>query len=189
MTRTKSTFLAVVAVLLSPMAANADFIGDTVTMGHYFPVADGTGICPPACGGLVDVVVAAGAGDVTQPYLPGDGWYFVDVEASSLSVLYGRSPSWSAADFNGLIVSGLDWIGELRSIVGIDVSTNLPGFDLDRVTFSADSISINWQGLSFDAGTRWDIDIITAAVPEPGTLALLGIGLLGMGMTRRRKKA
>ena len=30
--------------------------------------------------------------------------------------------------------------------------------------------------------------LIVEQVPEPGTLALLGIGLFGMGLARRRKK-
>ena len=36
MTRTKSTYLALVAVLLSPMAANADLIGSGVTATYHF---------------------------------------------------------------------------------------------------------------------------------------------------------
>ena len=96
------------------------------------------------------------------------------------------SPTWSTASFNGLIFTVLSGP---PGLTGADVTgaTTMAGFTDSRVTLPGNQIRIDWNGLSYVDGTVVDIDF--TAVPEPASLALLGGGLLGLGMMRRRRKA
>ena len=92
--------------------------------------------------------------------------------------------------------AGLTNLGDaaLVTLVNSDYSTTDP--DIFIVELVSPDSSGTWvfsgtTGLSNIAllGTRCTTDCETTQVPEPGTLALLGLGVMGVALTRRRRQA
>lgn len=87
---------------------------------------------------------------------------------------YYRNPNRTP----GLGISAADLVGNLWTP---DVSWSTPG------TFASLGMTVGDYTIT-DSRTNESISIQIRSVPEPGTIALLGLGLAGLGASRRRRK-
>ena len=85
----------------------------------------------------------------------------------------------NAATFESLYGSGTKIVG--ATLTG----TSITGFEQSRITFTDHSVRINTSGVGLGATAFLQIDLQTAAVPEPATVALM-LGGLGLLALRRR---
>ena len=209
MTRTKSTFLALLVVLLSPMAANADVIQFEGIAPDGFELRwDNAGISTYTEAGF-DITTndnfqaffesgTYGANGLSGA--SGDALFYQNVTTLfTITETGGGLFGLASLDAGGLFsgsgsvqvtgyLSGGGTVQTLLDLVNFSVTAGvLPTFTFDGAwndLTAVDLLRTSGNFIAFDNITLTR----SVSVPEPGTLALLGIGLFGMGLSRRRRK-
>ena len=166
-----------VAVGYSAPASAALLDGQTIQLSYLFP-DQSTSVDGPF--------------DYTVGVSPDRAFFFVatNVGDTNITATTKFNTSFNSAPFNGIRLH--DFYGTVSSFTGasVNVSSNVAGFDNSRVTFDADNVYLNFQGLHFTGDGVYSVDITGGAVPEPATWAMMIMGFGAAGsMIRRRKLA
>lgn len=176
LTPAKLAMAAVAGVLAFSNPAHASLCGDTISVEALGMFSDGT---------EVSVQCGSAGPELTFPFGPLNPGEFIDIDSESISgvfeaVLFGPMET--------LIFSDLHWLDEMNEIIpeGAIQDVTVTGLlTPDRVEFDSNSVTVDLSNLQ---GTgEWTITLHTNHIPEPTSLAILGLGLAGLAYGRRRK--
>jgi len=187
-----ASLVLLIAVGLTGAATASDFTGTTVSWQYY---AYGGAYTSDFGGGTSSgsfVFTCTTCGNF-------DGYFTIDTGPNSITFDYtvcastGECPStWadSVLSLSPNLYNGIDLLfsgGPSITSVSIDPATNMAGFNTSFLYFTGSEIQVDWHTLPFDSGTIVKLDLNGTTTPEPGSLVLLGSGLLAVaGVLRRR---
>jgi hypothetical protein len=209
--KTKIMGLLAVALLAGPMVANAaiiDFAGEAdgeyaildgspatyeisgyTFAGHFLFTTAGAGCSEGGCNtisgesGQISDFFKKGAPVMTLTQSNGGAFSLSSLDAAVAYLNLSSSFNATSLTIVGTLLGG----GTVSQGIGLDLGASTMVFDsnwsnLISIEFVASGSLNDTNAFVVD-----NIVLSPVSVPEPGTLALLGLGLVGMGMRRRIK--
>ena len=174
--------------LAQPRTAQASLLGSQLTLEYHFGgstystdlITVGAGVevtCTGGGSGNTNVCTALSAPNQS-----------IDIGAYNIHYTYaGVDPG----GFNNIPDNGMRFVGlnPGGTITGYTLDTGISGLDSWRILLSGNLLDIYMGGLALGYSNYFDItlQVEQTSVPEPATLALLGLGLAGIAAIRRRR--
>jgi hypothetical protein len=180
----RSLFVAGLLTISAAGNAHAGLINTTLTATYQFPAL--AAVYPLSSWSPPTFVV--GAGQETDGNIEGVTHLLVNFSNASLTITLDTvlaNPTWNTAAFNGPLFTSVLPL-DIAS-ASVDAVTTMAGFDASRVSFDANNIAINWDGLGYVDGTVVQVDFVLAAAAEPVSISMFGLGLVGLIAARRNR--